>query len=280
MYDLKTSVEETIIAQKPKAETQNKLMLSRKKNSPAQEELTGIRIRDVAEPKDKNPRFRCEHDLAVIQKIVSHLDVVADIGDIVLMSSFDEQKNQTLLRKIPNIRQGKFILSSASKLKKLSRFQRKQQKISTSVNPLTVNHLSMESVSLESIAWRRQGYPNRNNSISELMKETKAAKALLIVILHEDQRKFEKKKENGNFSDIQKYLRSLSKASPVPSEVYLDGWKAYLASEKANLLSNTYNMSFCCKAQTIKDSMLRTTDKLCFGEYIKKTNYRIILSKL
>ena len=59
MNDLKTSVEEikTIIAQKPLAESQNKLRLSRKKNFTAQEELTGIRIRDVAEPKDKIQDF-------------------------------------------------------------------------------------------------------------------------------------------------------------------------------------------------------------------------------
>ena len=85
MKDLKTSVEEikTNIQQKRQAETQNKPMPYRKEIIAAQEELTGIRIRGVADPKDKNPRLLHELDLAVIQKILSHL-IVAYIVDMIL----------------------------------------------------------------------------------------------------------------------------------------------------------------------------------------------------
>ena len=77
------------------------------------------------------------------------------------------------------------------------------------------------------------------------MEKTEAAQAQLAVMLQEDQRTFEKKNfENCKFSDIQKYLRSLSKANPVPNEVYLDGSKANLASEKANLFVKYFQYVF------------------------------------
>ena len=74
----------------PQAETQNIAMSSRKENISAQVELTGIILCVVAESKAKNLRFSYEYDLTVTKKIMSHPKVMADIGDIVRMSNFDE----------------------------------------------------------------------------------------------------------------------------------------------------------------------------------------------
>ena len=90
MKDIKTSFEEnkSILQRKQPAETQNKTMSSTKENIPAQDELTGIRIRGADESNDKNLRIRHKHALAV-KKILSHLEIVADIGDFFRLGKFD-----------------------------------------------------------------------------------------------------------------------------------------------------------------------------------------------
>ena len=90
--------------------------LSQRK-TPTVQGLTSIRMRGIPESKEKNPRMRQEHDLPEVQKILSHLDVETEIGDIVRLGKYDENKRRTILLKVPNVWERQLILSSARKLK-------------------------------------------------------------------------------------------------------------------------------------------------------------------
>ena len=75
----------------------------------------GIRIRGIPQLKEKDPRMRQEHDLSEVQKILAHLDVETEIGDIVRLGKYDENTRRTILLKVPNVWKRRLILSSARK---------------------------------------------------------------------------------------------------------------------------------------------------------------------
>ena len=91
-------------------------MSSKKEIISAQDELTDIRLRHVADSKDKNTKSCQEHDLAVTQNSFSDLEVVLDIGNSVRMVKLDKN-NPAILLKILNVWQRRLILSSANKRK-------------------------------------------------------------------------------------------------------------------------------------------------------------------
>ena len=123
MTDLKKTVIEfkTLLSTKqPDSDypTQPSSIASRQK-PPAQhaEELDGTRIRGIPESMEKEARFRQEHDLAEVQKVLTHMDVNASICDVIRLGRFDENKIRTILLKVPNAYQRRMILLSATKLK-------------------------------------------------------------------------------------------------------------------------------------------------------------------
>ena len=61
--------------------------------------------------------LRNEHDYSEVQKILSHLEVIAEIGDIVRLEQYEEKKTTTILLKVPIVWQWRMILSAAIKLK-------------------------------------------------------------------------------------------------------------------------------------------------------------------
>ena len=87
-------------------------------NSP--EELDGIRIRGIPESTEKEARVRQEHDLAEVQKLLTHMEVNAIIGDVIRLGRYNENKTRTILLKVPNAYQRRMVLLSARKLKTFS----------------------------------------------------------------------------------------------------------------------------------------------------------------
>ena len=82
------------------------------------EELDGIRIRGIPESTKKEARLHKERDLAEVQKVLTHMDVNASIGDVIRLGRYDENKSRTILLKVPNEYQRRVILIYARKLKK------------------------------------------------------------------------------------------------------------------------------------------------------------------
>ena len=123
MTDLKKTVTEikTLLSTKqPDSDcpTQHSSIASRQKPPPKHaEELDGISIRGVPESTEKEARLRQEHDLAEIQKVLTHIDVNASIGDVIRLGRYDENKIRIFLLKVPNAYQRRMILLSARKLK-------------------------------------------------------------------------------------------------------------------------------------------------------------------
>ena len=98
--------------------TQSRSIASRQKAPPKPaEELDGIRIRGIPESVEKEARLRQEHDLAEVQKVLTHMVVNASIGDVIRLGRYDENKIRTILLKVPNAYQRRMILLSARKLK-------------------------------------------------------------------------------------------------------------------------------------------------------------------
>ena len=124
LTDLKKTVTEikTLLSTKqPDSDypTQPSSIASRQKPPPKPaEELDGIRIRGIPESTEKEARLRQEHDLAEVQKVLTHMDVNASIGDVICLGRYDENKISTILLKVPNAYQRRMILLSARKLKK------------------------------------------------------------------------------------------------------------------------------------------------------------------
>ena len=54
-----------------------------------------------------------ELEFSVFQKILTHLDVETEIGDIVRLGKYDENKRRTILLKVPNVWKRRLISSSA-----------------------------------------------------------------------------------------------------------------------------------------------------------------------
>ena len=80
--------------------------------------------------------------------------------------------------------------------------------------------------------------------------------------------------KKGQFSDIQKCLRSLSKASPVPSKCSLTTRKLIWRLKLPIFQHIRPICLFCCRAQTKKDRMLRTIDsKVAF--WLKRCSYNV-----
>ena len=122
MTDLKKTVTEikTLLSTKQPDSgypTQPSSIASRQKSPPKPaEELDGIRIRGIPESTEEEARLRQEHDLAEFQKVLTHMDVNASIGDVIRLGRYDE-KIRTILLKVPNAYQRRRILLSARKLK-------------------------------------------------------------------------------------------------------------------------------------------------------------------
>ena len=123
MTDLKKTVTKikTLLATKqPDSDypTQPSLIASRQKLPPKPaEELDAIRTRGIPESTEKEARLRQEHDLREVQKVLTHMDVNASIGDVIRLGRFDENNTRTILLKVPNAYQRQMILLSARKLK-------------------------------------------------------------------------------------------------------------------------------------------------------------------
>ena len=137
--------------------TQSHVSQPEEKLSPWTEELDGIRIRGAPELKEKNARRRNEHDYSEFQKIRSHREVNAEIGDIVRLGQYEEKKTRTILLKVPNVWQRRMILSSAIKLKEYSQ------------SVFISQQLSKEETVLESEAlMKRRDLINRGTTSKDL----------------------------------------------------------------------------------------------------------------
>ena len=98
--------------------TQPSSIASRQKPPPKPaEELDGICIRGIPESTEKEARLRQEHDLAEVQKVLTHMDVNASIGDVIRLGRYDENKTRKILLKVANAYQRRMVLLSARKLK-------------------------------------------------------------------------------------------------------------------------------------------------------------------
>ena len=68
----------------------------------------------------KEARVRQEHDLAEVQKLLTHMEVNAIIGDVIRLGRYEENKTRPMLLKVPNAYQRRMVLPSARKLKTFS----------------------------------------------------------------------------------------------------------------------------------------------------------------
>ena len=121
MTDLKKAVSEikSFLTSKPPIEAVPTVVTTPKPEAPPKpvEEIDGIRIRGIPESNEKEARLRQEHDLAQVQKLLAHVEVNADIGDVIRLGRHEEVKTRTILSKIPNAYQRRMILLSARKVK-------------------------------------------------------------------------------------------------------------------------------------------------------------------
>ena len=123
MTDLKktvTKIKTLLSTKQPDSNypSQPSSIASRQKPPPKPaEELDGIRLRGIPESTKKEARLRQEHDLAEVQKVLTHMEVNASIGDVIRLGRYDENKIRTILLKVPNAYQRRMILPSAMKLK-------------------------------------------------------------------------------------------------------------------------------------------------------------------
>ena len=126
MTDLKKTVSEikTLLTRKPPDSGQpaqnSPITKSQEQMPKPPEELDGIRIRGIAESTEKEARVRKEHDLAEVQKLLTHMEVNAVIGDVIRLGRYEENKTRTILLKVPNAYQRRMVLLSARKLKTFS----------------------------------------------------------------------------------------------------------------------------------------------------------------
>ena len=126
MTDPKKTVYEikTLLTRKPPDSgqpAQNSLITKSQEKMPKPpEELDGIRIRGIPESTEKEARVRQEHDLVEVQKLLTHMEVNAIIGDVIRLGRYEENKTRTILLKVPNAYQSRMVLLSARKLKTFS----------------------------------------------------------------------------------------------------------------------------------------------------------------
>ena len=126
MTDLKKTVSEirTLLTRKPPDSGQpaqnSPITKSQEQMPKPPEELDGIRIRGIPESTEKEARVRHEHDLAEVQKLLTHMEVNAIIGDVIRLGRYEENKTRTILLKVPNAYQRRMVLLSARKLKTFS----------------------------------------------------------------------------------------------------------------------------------------------------------------
>ena len=67
------------------------------RKTPTVEDLTGIRVRGLPELNEKDRRMRQKPELSQFQKITAQVDVETEIGDIVRLGKYDENKRRTIL---------------------------------------------------------------------------------------------------------------------------------------------------------------------------------------
>ena len=122
MTELKKTVSEikTLLTRKPPDSGQpaqnSPITKSQEQMPKPTEELDGIRIRGIPESTEKEARVRQEHDLAEAQKLLTHMEVNAIIGDVIRFGRYEE-----ILLKVPNAYQRRMVLLSARKLKTFTR---------------------------------------------------------------------------------------------------------------------------------------------------------------
>ena len=121
MTELKKTVSEikTLLTRKPPDSGQpaQPITKSQEQMPKPTKELDGIRIRGIPESTEKEARVRQEHDLAEAQKLLTHMEVNAIIGDVIRFGRYEENKLRTILLKVPNAYQRRMVLLSARKLK-------------------------------------------------------------------------------------------------------------------------------------------------------------------
>ena len=94
MTDLKKAVSEikSFITSKPPIEAVPTVVPTPKPEAPPKpvEEIDGIRIRGIPESNEKEARLRQEHDLAHVQKLLAHVEVNADIVEVIRLGRHEK----------------------------------------------------------------------------------------------------------------------------------------------------------------------------------------------
>ena len=76
----------------------------------------------MKESDDKDPRKRQEHDFCGVQKIFTHMEVEYKFNDLIRLDQRGNDRDRTILLKLPNVWLKRLILSSAQKLKNYAVF--------------------------------------------------------------------------------------------------------------------------------------------------------------
>ena len=64
-----------------------------------------------------DPRKRQEHDFCKVQKFLIHMEVECKINDLIRLGQRGNDRDRTILLKLPNVWLKRLMLSSAQKLK-------------------------------------------------------------------------------------------------------------------------------------------------------------------
>ena len=120
--------------------------------------------------------------------------------------------------------------------------------------------------------------PSPNNYLKLATLESRESE-----FLNEDQKKFEHLVfENGTFSQIQKYFKSIQKSSQLPSEMYLNDQIAVTDKEKAQLFNEFFQSVFTISdyQRTSDNSKPSKVDKLHFTrEEVQTTLENLCIGK-
>ena len=119
-------------------------------------------------------------------------------------------------------------------------------------------------------------FPNNNLKLATL--ESRVSE-----LLNEDQKEFEHLVfENGTFSQIQKYFKSIQKSSQLPSKMYLNDQIAVTDNKKAQLLNEFFQSVFTNSdyQRTSDNSKPSKVDKLHFTrEEVQTTLENLCIGK-
>ena len=103
-------------------ETKNLLVKSdsnEKKKQPRVHEASikdGIRIRRIVESEDRDPRKRQEYDMIKEKEVLDHIGVEKEISGLIRIVK-TQDKNRTIILKVPNQWKKRTILATAARLK-------------------------------------------------------------------------------------------------------------------------------------------------------------------